>query len=135
MVSNLVYFDAFYGIDHFTSVARGPDRGGALGRVGILFAEQPIGRFGSALSSDPERAVGFALGYQLFLDADRRRQLVLEAGGRIGTATPSAGALAAGTQYEQAFGQHLVVQLFPFVSLNEGKGFGYGGRVEVRYEF
>ena len=133
--NDLVYFDAFCGIDRFTSAARGPDRGGALGRVGILFAEQPIGRFGSALSSDPERAVGFALGYQAFLDSDRRRQLIVEIGGRIGTGGPAAGALATGAQYEQAFGQHVVMDIGTFITLNEGEGLGYGGRVQLRYEF
>jgi hypothetical protein len=133
--NDLVYLDTYWGIDRFTSAARGPDRGGALGRVGILFAEQPIGRYGSALSSDPEKSIGFALGYQAFLDADRRQQLVLETGGRIGTSQPNAGALAAGVQYERAFGQHIVIQLSPFIALNESKGFGYGGRVELRYEF
>ena len=87
--NDLVYLDAFWGIDRFTSAARGPDRGGPLGRVGILFAEQPIGRFGSALSSNPERAVGFALGYQKFIDPARRQQIILEAGGRIGTGEES----------------------------------------------
>ncbi len=133
--NDLIYLDTFWGIDRFTSAARGPDRGGALGRVGILFAEQPIGRYGSALSSDPEKAIGFALGYQAFLDHDRRQQLVLETGGRINTSQPSAGALAAGAQYERAFGQHVVLQFGPFISINEGKGLGCGGRVELRYEF
>lgn len=133
--SDLIYLDSFWGIDRFTSAARGPDRGGALGRVGILFAEEPIGRFGSALSSNPEKAVGFALGYQAFLDADRRRQLVIETGGRIGTGHPSAGALAAGAQFQQAFGQHVVLEIGSFVAVNEAKGPSYGGRAAMRYEF
>jgi hypothetical protein len=133
--TDLIYLDTFWGIDDFTSAARGPDRGGALGRVGILFAEQPIGRFGSALNSNPQHALGFALGYQAFLGADRRKQLILEAGGRAGTASSSPSALATGAQYQQAFGQHVVVELGGFVSLNNGEGLGYGGRVEVRFEF
>src|SRR5439155_18133502 len=60
--NDLLYLDGFWGIDRFTSASRGPDRGGPLGRVGILYAAQPIGRFAGALSSNPERAVGFALG-------------------------------------------------------------------------
>jgi hypothetical protein len=133
--NDLLYLDSFWGIDRFTSAARGPDRGGALGRVGILFAEQPIGRYGSALSSDPERAVGFALGYQKFLDPDRRQQLILETGARINTAGPEAGAAAVGARYQHAFGQHMILQLDTFVAMNEGEGVGYGGRVEVRFEF
>ena len=133
--NDLVYLDSYWGIDRFTSAARGPDRGGVLGRVGILFAEQPIGRYGSALRSDPERSIGFALGYQKFLDPDRRQQLILETGGRIGTGDNPAGALAAGARYQHAFGQHTVLQLDSFVAVNEGKGIGYGGRVELRFEF
>jgi len=133
--TDLVYLDCFWGIDHFTSAARSPDRGGPLGRVGILFAEEPIGRYGSALSSDPERAVGFALGYQKFLDPGRRQQIILEFGGRIGTSHDPAGALATGLRYQHAFGQHTVLELDSFIAINEGEGLGYGGRAELRFEF
>lgn len=133
--TDLVYLDSFWGIDRFTSAARGPDRGGPLGRVGILFAEQPIGRFGSALSSDPERAVGFALGYQKFIDPGRRQQVTLELGARINTTDETHGAVAAGALYQQAFGQRIVLQLMTFFALNEAKAPGYGARAEVRYEF
>jgi hypothetical protein len=133
--TDLVYLDTFWGIDDYTSAARGPDRGGVLGRVGILYAEQPIGRFGSPLSSNPQHALGFALGYQAFFGADRRKQLILETGGRVGTAGSSPSALAAGAQYQQAFGQHIVTELEAFASINDGHGPGYGARVEVRFEF
>ena len=133
--NDLLYLDSYWGIDRFTSALRGPDRGGPLGRVGILFAEQPIGRYGSALSSSPERSVGFALGYQKFLDPSRRRQLVVELGGREATGRNAAGSLATGARYQQAFGQHTILQLDTFVALSEGEGFGYGGRVELRFEF
>lgn len=139
--NDLLYLDSYWGIDRFTSAARGPDRGGALGRVGILFAEQPIGRYGSALSSDPERSVGFALGYQKFFDPDRRQQLILEAGGRAGFSHDVAGmnnsrsALATGARYQHAFGQHAILQLDSFIALNEHEGLGYGARAELRFEF
>jgi hypothetical protein len=132
---DIAYFDAFWGIDHFTSASRGPDRGGPLGRVGILFAEQPIGRYGSALSSSPERAVGAALGYQKFLDAAQRRQLILELGTRISTDSTDTSAVAAGARFQQAFGQHFVLQLDAFGGYYESMGFGYGGRTEFRVEF
>lgn len=132
---NLIYLDAYWGINRYTSAARGPDRGGVLGRVGILFAEQPIGRYGSALSSDPERSFGAALGYQIFLDPSQRRQLVLEIGGRAATDGSPTDAAAAGARYQQAFGQHMVLQLDAFAALNDAKEVGYGGRVEFRFEF
>ncbi len=133
--NDLIYLDSYWGIDRFTSVARAPDRGGVLGRVGILYAEQPIGRYGSALSSDPERSLGFALGFQKYLTPDRRRQVILEAGGRLGTGRDGRGALATGTQFQQAIGQHTVLQLDSFVALNESEGLGYGARFELRFEF
>ncbi|HET6249099.1 MAG TPA: hypothetical protein VFE47_15495 [Tepidisphaeraceae bacterium] len=133
--SDLVYIDGYWGIDRFTSAARGPDRGGALGRVGILFAEQPIGRYGSALSSDPERSVGGVIGYQKFLDAAQRQQLILELGGRASTDNSAANAVAVGARYQHAFGQHVVLQFDAFTALNEGTGMGYGGRAEFRLEF
>src|SRR5207249_4408871 len=105
------------------------------GRVGILYAAQPIGRFAGALSSNPERAVGFALGYQKFLDPPRRKQLILELGARDSTDPDGVGAIATGARYAQAFGQHFILQLDTFAVLNEGEGLGYGGRIELRVEF
>lgn len=132
---DIVYADAYWGIDRFTSAARGPDRGGPLGRVGILFAEQPIGRYGSALSSNPERSFGAALGYQKFLDAAQRRQLILEVGARLPTDVEPTSAVATGARYVHALGQHVVLQFDTFGVVNEGTGFGYGGRAELRVEF
>jgi hypothetical protein len=132
---DLVYLDSYWGINRFTSAARGPDRGGPLGRVGILFAEQPIGRYGSALTSDPERSFGAALGYQKFLDVAQRKQLILELGGRSPTDGSPTSAAALGARYQQAFGHHLTMQLDTFGALNEGKGLGYGGRLEFRVDF
>jgi hypothetical protein len=103
--------------------------------VGILFAEQPIGRYASALSSDPDRSVGVAVGYQKFLDESKRRELIFEVGGRAATDGALTSALAAGARYQQAFGQHWVLQLDSFASLNEGRGVGYGGRVAVILSF
>jgi len=132
---DLLYADGYWGIDRFTSVSRGPDRGGPLGRIGILFAEQPIGRYGSALSSNPERSVGGILGYQKFIDAAQRQQLILEVGARLPTDEAHNNAAAAGARFQQAFGQHFVLQLDAFGGYYEARGFGYGGRTELRVEF
>jgi hypothetical protein len=130
-----IYADAYWGIDRFTSVARGPDRGGPLGRVGILFAEQPIGRYGSALDSSPERSVGAVVGYQKFLDAAQRRQLITEIGIRLPTDQSHDSEAAIGARFQQAFGQHFVLQFDAFGGYYEARGFGYGGRTEFRVEF
>jgi hypothetical protein len=132
---DIVYLDSYWGIDRYTSAARSPDAGGPLGSVGILFAEQPIGRYGSAISSDPERSVGAALGYQKFLDDAQRRQIVLELGARLPTDDEHDSAVAVGARYQQAFGEHFTLQLDSFCSMNESRNFGFGGRVEWRTQF
>ena len=43
--------------------------------------------------------------------------------------------VAAGARFQQAFGQHFVLQLDAFGGYYESMGFGYGGRTEFRVEF
>jgi hypothetical protein len=43
--------------------------------------------------------------------------------------------MAVGARYQQAFGHHLVMQIDTFGALNEGRGVGYGGRLEFRVDF
>ena len=81
---NIAYVNGFVGIDEFSSAARGPTAGGPLGRTGILFAARGLGRFGAPLGNGADDSLGAAIGYQMFFD-DKRRQLVLELGGRKDT--------------------------------------------------
>ncbi len=129
-----MYGNAFWGIDNFASVARGPDTGGPLGRTGILFATLGLGRFGAALGSRADDSVGAAIGYQKFLD-DTRKQIILELGGRQSTNGDRDGAMALGARYQQAIGQHMVLQLDLYGSLQESRDDGWGTRVETRFEF
>ena len=41
---------------------------GSLGRFGLLWASQGIGRFVPAINNSAQESYGFALGYQIFLD-------------------------------------------------------------------
>ena len=75
---DLVYVNAFWAIDEYTSVARAPDAGGPLGRVGILFAAVALGRYDSPLSNQAQDVAGAAVGWQKLWD-DGRKQLILEA--------------------------------------------------------
>ena len=59
---NIMYADAFWGIEHYTSAARDRNVGGPLGRTGILFAAPPAALSGPALSNRADHAVGAALG-------------------------------------------------------------------------
>ena len=51
---DLVYANAFVGLDRFASAARGPGTGGPLGRTGILFEAVQLGNYGAALGNRAE---------------------------------------------------------------------------------
>lgn len=131
---DLVYLTTFWGIDNFSSAARGPATGGPLGRTGILFAAVGLGRFGAPLGNRADQSVGGAAGYQLFLDGTRK-QVVFELGGRHSTESNGDGALGVGTRYQQAMGQQAVLQVDLFGTIQESRDEGWGTRVEIRYEF
>ncbi len=133
-VEDNAYINAYWGIDDFASAARGAASGGPLGRVGILFAAVGLGRYGAPLSNRPNDSVGGAIGRQWFFD-DTRKQFVLELGGRYGTKGTGLTAGALGARYQQAMGQHWVLQLDVFGSLVHTGDEGYGARAEIRFEF
>ena len=128
-----MYVNGFYGIDRFSSAARHPTVGGPLGRVGLTFAAQGLGQFGSALSNRAARVVGTSLGYQFNLD-DFRRHIIFEIGGRQSTALRGNGQVAGAVSFRQACGQHWIVQTDVFGTLQESSNEGFGTRIEVRYE-
>ncbi len=129
---DLVYANAFWGIERFSSAARGPERGGPLGRAGILFAAVGLGSYGAPLGNDPDASIGAALGWQTFLGGDdRRRQLVLEVGGRVDTDASNREAVAGGFRYQQAAGRHAVWSLDGFVAGLDDAGPRSGLRAEL----
>ncbi|MBI1375250.1 MAG: hypothetical protein GC159_21235 [Phycisphaera sp.] len=131
-----VYVNGFVGIDEFSSAARGPTAGGPLGRTGVLFAALGLGRYGAPLGNRADNSYGGAIGYQWFIDEQARKQLLVEFGGRNGYSDDqNDGQIALGARYQQAIGQHMVLQFDTFGSLNEGRDPGYGGRVEIRVDF
>jgi hypothetical protein len=81
---DIVYLDLFWGIDQYASAARGPDLGGPLSNIGLLFAAQGLGEYGAPIGDQPDNSVGAALGYQKFIDGTEK-QLTVELGGRIAT--------------------------------------------------
>lgn len=131
---DLVYFNAFLGIDEFTSAVRAPDAGGALGPVGILFEAAGLGRFGAALPSDAESVAGGALGYQVFLGSPRR-QLLFELAGRFSTDSDHTTQGAFGVRYQHAVGSRILLQPNVFGTAREGGDGGYGARFEVLVKF
>jgi hypothetical protein len=81
---DLVYLDLFWGIDQYSSAARGPDLGGPLSSIGLLFAAQGLGSYGAPIGDQPDNSVGAAIGYQKFIGGTEK-QLTVELGGRIAT--------------------------------------------------
>ncbi len=131
---DLLYFNAFWGIDEFTSAARAPDRGGPLGRTGILFAAVELGRYGAPLGNRADESVGGAVGYQMFFE-NKRKQVVVELGARDGTEGDTDAMLGLGGRYQQAIGQHWVLQVDAFGTLEESRDPGWGARLEIGFRF
>jgi len=136
---NLVYLNAFWGIDEFTSADRAPTTGGPLGRVGILNAAVGLGRYGAPLSNFAEHSVGANLGYQMFFGELRRTQLILEIGGRQPTKSPilvrQQPAAGIGARFQQALGRRFVIVVDAFGVLREEQKESYGGRLELLTKF
>ena len=133
---NFLYLNTFWGIGEFSSAIRGPATGGPLGRTGILFAAVGLGRYGAALGNRADNAVGGSLGYQMFFKRTRQ-QLIVELGGRKHTnnRVVDGDAFAAGLRYQQAVGQHFVVQVDTFGAVREERDPAYGVRLEWLTKF
>ncbi len=131
---NVVYGNAFWGIDEFSSAARDELTGGPLGRVGLLFASVMLGAYGPPLSNQAQNVVGGSVDHQWFFN-NHRTQLVLEAGGRIGTKSEIDDAGAIGGRFQQAIGRRVIVQLDAFVAAQENRDEGYGVRTELIFRF
>lgn len=132
---DLVYANAFWAIDQFTSPARGPLEGGPIGgSLGLLYTVSGVGRFGPPLSNQTSQAFGGSLGYQLMFD-ETRTQLILEVGGRQDTSGRGDSALGAGFRFQKAAGQHWVWLVDGFVAKQESRDLGHGARVELLTRF
>ena len=131
---DIVYLNGFWGIDEYTSAARGPDAGGPLGRTGLLFAAVGLGRYGAPLGNSAQNAFGAALGYQHIFN-DLRSQIVVETGFRSDTNNTDQGALALAAKFETAIGQHNILRLDAFITGQEGQGPASGARVEWLIKF
>jgi hypothetical protein len=136
---DLVYLNGFWGLDSFTSAARGATAGGPLGRVGILNAAVGLGRYGAPLSNQADHAAGGALGYQMFFGELRRQQLLFEIGGRAPTERPTLpreqAAYGIGARYQHAFGRRTVLVLDAFGVSRHRTDDSFGGRMELLVKF
>jgi hypothetical protein len=136
---DLIYMDAYWGIDRFSSAARDPTAGGPLGDVGILTAAVGLGSYQAPLSNQADHSAGAAVGYQMFFDERHRQQLIFEIGGRAPTQAPSEArqhaAEGIGLQYQRAFGRRFVLVASTFGVTRDESGMSVGGRVEWETKF
>ncbi len=126
---DVVYFNAFAGIDHYSSASRGASTGGPLGQVGILFASLGTGSVGAPISNRADEVVGSAIGYQMFFDDDRR-QIIFEVAGRLGSETTVSDQGGIGARFQQAVGRRSVLQLDGFAIAKENQSDVLGMRSE-----
>ena len=108
--------------------------GGALGRVGILFAAVGLGNFGPPLCNRADKVFGGAVGHQWFFN-DNRPQFVLEVGGRKGTSSEIDDAAVIGTRFQRAIGTRMILRVdgFAAVQQNRDKVFGIRSKLLVRF--
>ncbi len=132
---DLIYMNAFWAIDQFTSPARGPLMGGAAnGLTGILFAHSGLGQYGSPLAVRTDNLAGASLGYQFQFEGTRE-QVILEMGGAKETKGVNRGVLGTGARYQKAIGQHSIFVVDGFLSKQEGQRLSEGVRTEWRIKF
>ncbi len=133
---DIAYFNAFWGIDQFSSAARGPAAGGPLGGMGLLYQAVGLGTYGAPLGNRANETVGFALGYQHFMD-DADKQLILEVGGRgpTGDSGSDRSEFGLGLRYQAALNQHAILVLDGYGTYDDNDETGVGARVELRIKF
>jgi hypothetical protein len=130
---DLFYVTTFLAVDEYTSAAR--DIGGPLGRVGINFASVGLGSYQAPLSGAARDAAGGAIGYQKFF-AHGRKQLLLEAAGRVGISNEVSDSYAGTVRFQSAVGHHTVVVVDGFFGYDDATDRNpYGGRLELLFKF
>jgi len=132
---NIIYLNTFYGINRFASAMRGAEFGGPLGQTGILFAAVGMGRFPPALGNRADNAHGAGLGWQIFFDDDKRRQLVLEAGYRESRVDGPGDAVAFAARYQHAIGQRMIAIVEGYRSSRRSTTDVQGLRAELLFRF
>lgn len=130
---DLIYWNFFWAIDQFTSLARAP-QAGPLGDTGLLFAAAGLGLYGPPLATVGNSSVGTAIGYQMFFDT-KQQQIIYEVGAREGKANDNF-EIAGAVQYQRAFGQNWIWLVTGFLSGRQGTdGLSQGLRTEIQYFF
>jgi hypothetical protein len=134
---DILTFGMYAEIDNYTSAARGPATGGALGGFSLLQRAVGIGSYGAPIGMSDREALGFEVSYQHFLDSEERRQILLSAGvsrshNALGNDTET-GAVA--LQYQQALSRNLIWSTGGFGSITDEGERGFGVRSELIRKF
>lgn len=131
---DIAYGTLFLGIDEFTSAARGPTRGGPLGKAGLLFAAAGLGSFPAALGNGADRSFGGALGYQWIMTGGRTNFSV-ELGARAPTEGNDVATGAIGVRYQKKLTDRIMLQCDGYSKLEEDGDSGNGIRTEILVRF
>lgn len=131
----ILYANGFAALGDYTSAARAPGTGGALGRVGLAFASPQLGSVKPALSNRTSDVVGGAVGYQMFLDGPFT-QLTFEAAGRLDTAGEDTSGAAVSARFQQRLTKRVLWQVDGYVAgYEDARDIGAGARSEIRVQF
>ena len=107
---------------------------GPMAATGILYAGSDIGTLGSPLSGNPGHAIGFALGHQWIMEAERR-QLTVELGGRANYSSTADDGIALGGRFQQAIGQRYILIVDVYFGYEATADLIGGGRLELLIRF
>ncbi len=131
---DLVYFNVAASYRNYTAAARSADRGGPLGRLGILFEAPGLGSIGSPLRNDTNRLLAGALGVQHFF-SHRRGQIVFELAGRSRHDEFRERTIAVGVRFQHAVGRHVIVRVDGYAGDDREDDNFAGGRTELILKF
>jgi len=131
---DVVYFNPFFALGNYTQAGREPIVGGPLAALGILFASPNLGDYRGEVNGSAKEVFGAALGYQAFWN-DHHTNLTLETAMRNDYGGNGTSVAAIGFQLQQKVGQHVQLQLEGFISAQEDRNPGYGGRSEILVVF
>lgn len=132
---DLIYATLFGVNENYQSIARDPAVGGPLGRAGILFASPGIGFVGAPIENTTDHdSVGGAIGYQKYFD-ERRKQVILEVGGRTDYDGSDRTRLGVMARYQQAISTRYVWRVDAYYVSRESLDEKRGIRTEFVVQF
>ena len=130
---DVAYLNAFVAVHDFTSAARGPTKGGPLGRTGLLFAAVGLGAYKPALGNQAQDAVGGSVGYQWMFNQGERN-IVLEVGGRGPISGDERPRGAIGGRFQQKLADRVMLELDAYGLVEEGGDTGHGVHAELVFK-